>query len=49
MSENNKKYQQEWSFLSFTDGHWRSLFWLGEELYTINKLGHRTQGHQVCI
>lgn len=29
-------------FLSFTDGHWRSLFWLGEELYTINKLSQNT-------
>lgn len=24
-------------FLSFTDGHLRSLFWLGEELYTEHK------------
>lgn len=30
------------AFLSFTDGHWRSLFWLREELYTIYKLSQNT-------
>lgn len=36
-STNNKS-----CLLSFTDGHWRSLFWLGEELYTIYKLSQNT-------
>lgn len=44
MSENNTKYQQqEWSFWVLQMATGRSLFWLGEELYTIYKLSQNTR------